>query len=389
MFPSRISQHKLVALRGGLCLCLAFICFPGCKAKTSKPGPEPARTVGAFIPADPDKPNSAPSQGRAVAAVLMEVNQEVITTDDVLSALAKHLEELGQTYSSQQFRRETERLISEYLRQRTAEILLLNEAEESLDEQGKAIVEQQGRAYRDQLLRESDNSMTALRKKLREQGTTLEKELEKRQRDLQVRRFLAVQFTRRIVVNRQDILDYYNKHRSQYNSPRRVELLQILLLTAKHSQEGDTPAQAQARARQIAQRAWDVLQSGVPFDVVAGEYSDILAEKGGNWGMVAPASLAEPAEQQAARTLQSGQYSGVLQVQRGYSIIGVGKITPAQQKTLEEVQDEIRQLLWEQQYGRLYDQRVTELGRRAVISASPSAVKLAVDLAEHRYNTAH
>ena len=369
----------------GLPICWVLLWPLGCNGKKDQTESEGPGTVEPYTQTGRVPNDRIDIQGQAVAAVLMVVDEEVITTADALSDLAEPMEQMGGTYKGQEFRTKAERLIYQYLRQRSAEVLLFNEAKGSLDEQTATLVDAQVQAYHDQMLRENNNSITLLRKKLSEQGTTLEEELEEKRRELEVRRYLATRFTRAIVVSRQDILDYYNQHHDDYNSPKRVELLKTLVITNKHTQDSDSPEESRRRAKAIATRAWDTLQMGVPFDVVAGEYSDIRAAEGGSWGMVDPNSLMEPAEEQAANTLPTGGHSDVFQVKPGYSIIGVGKIEPAVQTPLEEVQEEISQILWERKYSQVYDERVNQLSRRAIVSASPPAVELTVALAQQKY----
>ncbi|MCK4851039.1 MAG: peptidylprolyl isomerase, partial [Phycisphaerae bacterium] len=324
-------------------------------------------------------------EGQPVAAVLIQMEQEVITTSDVLSALAEPLEELGKISQGQQFRRQASQLIMQYLRGREADILLLNEAEEGLGEEGTRLVQGQTEAYRQKLLRDCNNSPTRLGKKLRAEGTTLEDKLKDYRRKLVIQTYLRSQFASRINITRQDIMDYYKQHHEQYNSPMRVELLKIQIKTAKHSQSGEGLVEAEERARQIAQEAWTKLSEGVEFGEVARKYSDVRKEQGGNWGEVNPASLIEAKEREAIERLKEGEYSGVLENALGYCIIGIAKIIPASKTPLEKVQEEIQQALWSKQYKRLESERLTELRREAVVTASPVAMRLTLDLAQQRF----
>ena len=336
------------------------------------------------ISTDPQQAAPEPA-GMPVGAVLMEVDQEVVTTADALAGLEAPLTELGQRYQGQQFRVQTEHLLVEYLRGRTAEILLLNEARKGLSEQQSNMVEARKEAYRAQLLRDSFNSQTRLDKRLRQEGKTLEGELERYERELQVRMFLSNEFANRISITRDDLVSYHQQQSQRYNTPKKVELLKIQVLDYKHSEDGASPEQVRQRCRARAQQAWQELGAGRPFSVVAMKYSDVRAEQGGNWGLVNPESLEEDSERRAAQTLEAGEYSKVLDTELGCCVVGVAQVIPAQQKPLEEVQEEIRQALWEKQYNRLYNQRLDELGQRAVISASPLALRMAVDLAEQRF----
>lgn len=379
VLKSKLRGMVLLGLSIGVLLCF------GC-SKTKEQSGQPAGQLQTIPLADNrTDEQSFLLQGEAIGAVLMEVEEEVVTTQDALQTLEKPLTELGKASAGEQFRQQTENLILQYLRGRMAEIVLLNEARNGLSEEEKTQIQNRRQAYGDRLLRECDGSRTRLRNKLAQQGTTLEAELDKFDRELQIRLFLTRQFTSRINITRQDIMDYYLQRSDQYNTPKKVELLKIQVLDHQHSQPDETSEQARQRVAERAQQAWNELAQGRPFSEVAGKYSDTRAAEGGNWGLVDPNSLRDETERRAADTLEPGKYSQVLQTELGCSIIAVGQVVPAQQRPLEEVQEEIRQALWQQQYNRLYSERLAELGRQAVISASPLAMKMAVDLAEQRF----
>ncbi len=384
MFGRRINRNWARYLAMGLCVGMLVGWSGGCWSKAKEEAADPAETIEPQA-IDEQDPGPLLMEGQLVAGVLLEVQQEVITTSDALSALAEPLEELGKRTRGQQFRVQAGQLIVQYLRGRMADIVLRNEAEERLDEGRRTLVQRQTEAYEQKLLRDCNNSRTRLGNKLRAEGTTLEEKLKDFRRELVLVTYLRGQFTSRINITRQDIVHYYKQHHEQYSSPMKVELLKIQIITAKHSQSSEGLSEAQERARQIAQEAWNELSEGVEFGEVARKYSDVRKEQGGNWGQVNPASLMEAKERQAIERLKKGEYSGVLENALGYCIVGIAKIIPASQTPLEEVQKDIKQTLWNKQYKRLEDERLTELRQRAVITSSPLAMRLAVDLAQRQF----
>ena len=367
-----------------LCVWSLLVSAAGCGAKAK------VVVAGASEPASPGSAGvqqyePVRLQGEPVAAVLMQIDQEVITTDDVLTALAEPLKELAGRESGDRFRQGAEMLTRQHLRQRMGETLLLNDAKNSLSDNENSQLEAQVQAYKEQLLRECDQSPTWLEKTMREKGTTLKEELDRFKRDLQVRIFLSREFSSRINISREDIVAYYNRHQQEYNTPRKVDLLQIVVLNHKHAEPGQTLQEVQEQTRQIAQQAWDELARGKSFGEVAQKYSDLRREQGGSWPNVDPSSLEDPLVRRAGETLAVGQFSEVIETEFGYCIVGIAKIVPAEQKSLEQVQEQIQQSLWNIEYDRLYNQRVTELTKRAVITVSPTAMGLVVDLAEQRF----
>ena len=385
-FTSDYSRLTLAVV--GLAVSSLIVCSGGCGNKDKQAPANSAQAVEAQAVTQAT-PAHTHVEGQPVGAVLMEVDQEIITTCDALDELSEQLQTLGKTSAPEAFRQRTEAILVEYLRQRVAEILLMNQAKAALDERMNQRIEAQTQAHKNQLLRQCDNSPTRLRNKLRAEGKSLESELENYRQDLEVRIFLTNEFASRINVSREDMVSYYQKNIKQYSQPKRVELLKIQVLDHKHVQEGWTDQQVRQEVLDIAEHALEMLRTGQSFSEVARKYSDIRPEQGGNWGMVDPESLAQASERKAAKELGPGEFSQVLQTDIGCSIVGVGRIEPARQESLEQVQEQISQVLWNQQYRRFYNQRISELGRRAVISASPTAMALAVDLAQQRFQTAN
>lgn len=385
MFGRRNNRNCPRYLIVGLCMGLLMGFAGGCQSKAKTEAADPAETLDVQLNNNEQEPGPLLVEGELVAGVLMQVQQEVITTTDVLIALAQTLEELGKETQGQQFRVRASQLIAQYLRTRMADIVLVNEAEGGLDEGRRTMVQRQTDAYKQQLLRECNNSPTRLRNKLHAQGTTLQEELKNYRRKLVVQTYLRGQFAGRINITRQNIVDYYKRHREKYNHPRKVELLKIQIITTKHFESGEGLAEADERARKIAQNAWHELSWGVDFEQVARKYADVRKEQGGAWGLVNPASLTEAKERQAIESLKEREYSQVLKNDLGYSIVSIAGIIPASQTPLEEVQGQIQQVLSNKRFTRLYDERLLELSQRAVITASPSAMRMAVDLAEQRF----
>ena len=385
MFGSKNNRSGVRCLAVGLCLVVLAVWGGGCKSKSKEEAGGLEETVAAGEAAD-RKSEPVVVEGQAVAGVLAEIEGEVITTSDALDALDETLEGLGKSRPAEdRFRAETEKLIGQYLRSRVAEILLLKEAQAGLGKDGEAMAKAQVKAYKQQLLRDCDNSPTRLRKKLAAEGTTLEKKLEKFRRELVVRSYLRTEFASRISVGREDILDYYERHIGEYSEPRKVELLKIQVLDYKHVEKGLSSEKVREKVRERAAKAWAALAEGEEFGVVAKAYSDTRADQGGDWGAVNPASLVDAGEREAAENLGAGEYSKVLETALGCSIVSVGKVLEARQDLLADVQGTIRDVLWNKQYNRLYSERLTELGKRSVMMTSPLAIRLTVDLAQQRY----
>ena len=183
-----------------LCMVLLIGLAGGCwgKAKEEKQAVAPAERTEEPVATSEQDSEPLFEPGQPVIEVLMKVGQEVITTSDALTALAEPLGELGRQARGDQFRAQAEQMILQYLRVRSGEILLINEAQSALDESQETMVQRLVEAHGQRLLQQCDNSQTRLENKLREEGTTLEEMLKDYRRALVVEQYLREQFRSRL-----------------------------------------------------------------------------------------------------------------------------------------------------------------------------------------------
>jgi foldase protein PrsA len=129
-----------------------------------------------------------------------------------------------------------------------------------------------------------------------------------------------------------DITKYYNSHKKQFEQPERRDM-RIMVTKTK------------AKAKQARQR----LDSGVPFEKVVAELSDLKAARPGTPMRGVMRDQQEKALGDASFTAEKGVAIGPVKSQYGYYIfVQVVKITPASQQTLEQVKGQIKRLITSQ-----------------------------------------
>ena len=128
------------------------------------------------------------------------------------------------------------------------------------------------------------------------------------------------------------ITDYYNKNKKRFAQPETRDLLVVL-----------NPKQAKAQA------ALKAINSGQPWAKVAKQYStdDASKAQGGKLPNVTQGQQ-EKAFDTAIFSAPKGKVQGPIKTQFGYYVFKVTKVTPAQQQTLAQVKETIRNLLQSQ-----------------------------------------
>jgi len=158
--------------------------------------------------------------------------------------------------------------------------------------------------------------------RLKEKKLTLDDFKRDLRRQLTVDKVLNKEVTSKINVTDQDISNYYNSHKSEFNLVEpQYHLAQIFVTTAPnpqvHNLKNDK-AQNEADARKKIQMIVNRLDSGDDFGTLAMEYSEDTetSGNGGDLGFTPESALknTDPVTRDAVTKLKPGQYTTVITV---------------------------------------------------------------------------
>lgn len=198
--------------------------------------------------------------------------------------------------------------------------------------------------------------------RLREKKITLDDFKRDLRRSLTREKVLNKEITSKINISDQDISDYYNSHRSEFNliEPQ-YHLAQILVTPTPNPQVRNlqnSKAQSDAEAKKKIQMIANRLDSGDDFATLAMNYSEDTetSTNGGDLGFTPESALrnTDPVTREAVMKLKPGQYSPVITVINpgnrqvfGYRIVKLVSKEPAGQRALNDprVQQAIREQL--------------------------------------------
>jgi peptidyl-prolyl cis-trans isomerase SurA len=173
---------------------------------------------------------------------------------------------------------------------------------------------------------------------------------------------LNKEVTSKINVSDQDVTNYYNAHKAEFNLVEpRYHLAQIFVTTTPnpqmHNLKNDK-AQNEAEARKKAQMLMNRLDSGDDFGTLAMNYSEDTetSGNGGDLGFAPESSLknTDPVTRDIVMKLKPGQYSPIITVMNpmsrqlvGFRIVKLVSKEPAGQRELSDprVQEAIRSQL--------------------------------------------
>jgi len=198
-------------------------------------------------------------------------------------------------------------------------------------------------------------------KRLKDKKITLADFKRDIRRSITVDKVMNKEVSSKINITDQDITDYFNAHKGEFNLIEPTyHLAQIMVTPAPNpqAQNQNDKAQNEAEARKKVQMIANRLDSGDDFATLAMKYSEDpeTSGNGGDLGTVRESGLKEtdPATRDAVMKLKPGQYSPVISVINpanrqavGFRIVKLVSKEPAGQRELSDprVQQAIRSQL--------------------------------------------
>ena len=181
----------------------------------------------------------------------------------------------------------------------------------------------------------------AYQQELTKRNLTIADMRDRLRRELLTRKVIDREVGSKITVTDQQVTDFFNANRSQFNLPEEAyHLAQIIVTPARDAQlanrtgdDASTPQAAAAKVKMLMER----LQSGTPFGDLARDFSEDpeSAPRGGDLGLVPMSAIkqAAPALRDAVLKLEPGR-ARVVSGNGAHTIIFVVAREPAGQRDL-------------------------------------------------------
>jgi peptidyl-prolyl cis-trans isomerase SurA len=166
----------------------------------------------------------------------------------------------------------------------------------------------------------------------------------------------------KIVITGEDIKAYYDSHQDEYAGEKKYYLYNIFV---RLSPQADTSEKEDA-LRQIEVEIAR-LNQGLSFEDLVNELNDSSSRvQGTDLGLYRPDELSKQL-QGAVVKLKAGEFSEVLDTDFGPQIIYVQKIQETPTKSLDEIESEIGEILYNELVDNRYQDWLDELRKRSLI----------------------
>src|SRR6266851_352588 len=220
-------------------------------------------------------------------------------------------------------------------------------------------------------------SMEALEAEVTKSGQDFEDFKSQLRDQLLTQELIRKEVGSKIIVSHEDIVKYYNEHKSEFVRPETVVLREMFVST-EGKPEADIPA-LRKKADGLRER---VLNNGDDFGAMAKRYSDSpTAQQEGELGVFQRSQLdAKIADKVFA--LNRNQMTDVMETKTGFEILQVRERYDAGQQPLDKVEPEISNRLYEQKMDPALRTYLTTLRQDSYIQIKPGYTDTAAVKAE-------
>jgi peptidyl-prolyl cis-trans isomerase SurA len=294
-----------------------------------------------------------------VDRIVAVVNDDVITLTELNSSLKPYAEKIR----SLGYPKEKEQQLLFKVRKEILDHLINEKIEDQEIKRSKVEISEEQIDRTIERIKET-NFLTdeQLRAGLAKDGMTMEEYREKIKSQILRERLVNLKVKSKIVITKEDIKAYYEKHIDEYVGKPKYHLRNIILKVPLFTDD-TKKLEIKTKMDEILEK----LKSGKSFEALAAKYSESpAASDGGDLGEFEFDSLS-PQLQKAIEKIKPGEFTPVLDTDLGYQILFLENIVGAKGKTLEEVTPEIESKLYNETINEKYGTWIGELRKQSVI----------------------
>ena len=293
--------------------------------------------------------------------IVAVVNGEVITLSELHRAFAPYAAHIEANYKGPDKEAFLQQNRAAFL-QRLIDQMLIEQETKKPGVGIAAIKDEEVMVVIRDMLAKNQLTMQAYLKRLAEEGNTLESVKQEIRGQMLRMRLLRREVQSRILVTDEEIGEYYDKHRQDYEGREAVRIRQIFLPVPEGADRA-VRDRVRAEASQLRER----ILKGERFEMMAARYSKgPAAAEGGDIGFVERGVMV-PEVEKAAFSLPVGEVSTVIETEMGVQIIVVVDKKGAGLKPLPVVRDEIKAKIEDEKVAKKYDEWMDGIRKKSFI----------------------
>ncbi|GAB6267439.1 MAG: peptidylprolyl isomerase [Smithella sp.] len=302
----------------------------------------------------------APAGAEVVDRIIAVVNDDIITLYEFNAAFEPYLKNIENTYKGNDKETVIKQTRSAFLQRLIDNILIEQEGKKS----GTGIIvkdEEVMDVIRD-IMSKQKLSMQDFLKNLAKEGNSLDSVKKEIRTQMMRARLLRREIKSKVIVTDEEIGEYYNKNRQDYEGKETVRIKQLLLLIPPNADSA-----AIAKVRTGAMQLHKSVMAGESFDLLIVKYSQgPAAAQGGDVGFVGRGTII-PEVEKVAFSLPVGQISEVIESGVGFHIIQVVDKKGAGLKPITAVREEIKTKIEDEKLDKKFEEWIASIRAKAHI----------------------
>ena len=302
----------------------------------------------------------APVRAEVVDKIIAVVNDEIITLYEFNTAFEPYRKNIENNYKGTDKEAVIKQSREAFLQRLIDNILIEQEAKKS--GAGIIVKDEEVMEVLQDVLAKQKLSMQEYLKNLAREGNSLDSVKKEIRGQMMRARILRREVKAKILVSDEEIGEYYNKNRQEYEGKETVRIKQILLLLPPDANK-TIIAKVKNEAMQLHKR----VMNGESFDLLALNYSQgPAAAQGGDVGFIGRGTII-PEVEAAAFSLPVGQVSEVIESSVGFHIIQVVDKKGAGLKPIAAVREEIKTKIEDEKLDKKFDEWIASVRAKSHI----------------------
>ena len=301
-----------------------------------------------------------PVGAEVVDRIIAVVNDDIITLYEFNAAFEPYLKNIDNTYKGNDKEKVIKQTRSAFLQRLIDNILIEQEGKKS----GTGIIvkdEEVMDVIRD-IMSKQKMSMQDFLKNLAKEGNSLDSVKKEIRTQMMRARLLRREIKSKVIVTDEEIGEYYNKNRQDYEGEETVRIKQLLLLKPPKA-DSNAITQVRTGAMQLHKR----VRAGESFDLLIVKYSQgPAAAQGGDVGFVGRGTII-PEVEKVAFSLPVGQISEVIESSVGFHIIQVVDKKGAGLKPITAVREEIKTKIEDEKLDKKFEEWIASIRAKSHI----------------------
>jgi peptidyl-prolyl cis-trans isomerase SurA len=302
----------------------------------------------------------APVRAEIVDRIIAVVNDEIITLYEFNTAFEPYLKNIQNNYKGTDKETVIKQTQEAFLQRLIDNILIEQEGKKAGT--GIIVKDEEVMEVLQDILAKQKISMEQYLKNLAKEGKSLDFVKKEIRGQMMRARLLRREIKSKILVSDEEIGEYYNKNRQDYEGKESIRIKQILLLLPSNA-DRTIKEKMKNEALGLHKRALN----GESFDFLALNYSQgPAAAQGGDLGYIGRGTII-PEVEAAAFSLPVGQISDVIESRIGFHIIQVVDKKGAGLKPLAAVREEIKTKIEDEKLDKKFDEWIASVRAKSHI----------------------